>query len=979
MKLSKNQPIDKTAEFLQSPQQELEEVTSHNKLIYTLYGIQELKMNSNIYQQIFRKLAKFEGLQRFKKLHPQQFRVLKTELHHIQLSIEDLVRNHQQGELFDVVQLQRKVLFFNKDIIVPSKIEKLILVRHRYEYQFYLKYLNGILTKEQLYKAIIIIRTEQQNKKHQLQIRNFELNNLSISLKHTDFDGYYFNCASNERIISGLKKSDYSHFQEEAERMFDSGNEIEFTFNFSDQEIYWEEQTLQFRSSKRFFSQLGDREEEKKWKELRGNKKPDTNTYIGTAVYLTILKYDHPATYEYLMKSNFAAPCHNVWDYIKECKRFTTHLKFNYSTLQANGIEPSYLFELEQLAGYRVKQGELSWKEQVEDWIVEKRSNNTPMAAVSTKVTLNNQTKDVLIDNQFDYEVTYNAATYNSAGTAKGEKIDNSILRDQGVRIPKTVPASKTAYNLSITNQERVDLMDSREPLFGYLIDKEEVTKVRGVVNTDLKSHFKMAPLEKLMVKLLKGTTIFGFNSEFEQAAIEKEWLSKNEQKICMDQSSFDHYVSAHTLVAILDHYKRRCQPDTKIYQITRGLEQDFRLGRIAVVSDQNQTFWESGILSGWKITSVGGSTSNKAQTAYCMAVHGIQEHDYWITVLGDDVVMKAHELITSKKLAFTMNANGLKQHPDKTITSHRYNEFLRKLYDSNNKVVQAYPTRLVPSLIYRKPWIGSYLLVENDYGGIVSRIKNWISMGFRMNARATVAIAAAADVCALTGVSTSRRFKELIDKFQSTNIYIKVSPEWTKLSKTEKIMERLPTKIDVVNGKLKQYDIERWTYISSNERFFGSVDKISDYDTGELIPWYTYNLHKHNKGLPSLPFPRSWINKIRKQMKAAKFIKMSLTYGIPYWELSVKITSELKKYLSFPVQAVEADKKRIQLKSELIYITGQPDSYTSILKKAVEEDVLKDIHKPILVLKKNLTHVMGKQDWNEFVFQFYGTNKIFV
>lgn len=971
--------LDPSAQYLQSSQQELEDIKSYTRLNNTLEGEEELRINTNVYQQIFRKLAKFEGLQRFKKLNPQQFQTLKKELRQTQINIEELVQQHKVGALFDVVQIQRRVLFFDKDIIVPRKIEKLVMVRNRYEYQFYLKYLNGILTKEQLYKAIVILRTEQKDKRRQLQLRNFELSNLDTSIRDTEFDGYYFNCTIRDKLISGLKKSNYAYFQEETERMFDSGNDIEFTFNFTDQEEYWEEQTLQFKSSKRFFTTLGQREEELKWKELRGSRTKTTNTYIGTAVYLTILKIDHPATYEYLMKSNFGTHCHNVWDYITECKRFTTHLKFNYSALLERNIEPAYLFELEQLSGYRVKQGELSWKEQVEDWVKEKGSNSTPMASVVTKVVLNNQTNDIPIDVQFDYDVTFNAATYNSSGTAKGEKIDNALLRDQGVRIPKTVPASKTAYNLSITNQERRDLMDSREPLFGYLIDKEEVTKVRGVVNTDLKSHFKMAPLEKMMVKLLKGTTIFGFNSEFEQAVIEKEWLAKDEQKICMDQSSFDHYVSAHTLVAILKHYKEKCESNTKIFEIVKGLEEDFRLGRIAVVSDNNQTFWESGILSGWKITSIGGSTANKAQTAYCMAVHGIQERDYWITVLGDDVVMKAHDQITSKRLAFTMNANGLKQHPDKTITSNRFNEFLRKLYDQKRKTIQAYPTRLIPSLIYRKPWIGSYLLVENDYGGIVSRIKNWISLGFRIDSRKTIAIAAAADVTALTGVSSTTRYKDLITKFQGTNLYIKVSPEWTKLSKTEKIMERLPSKIDILNGKLRQYDIERWTYISSNERFFGSVDRISDYEVGELIPWYTYNLKKFNKSLPSLPFPRSWINKIRRQMKAAKFIKMSLTYGLPFWELSIKIQSELKKYLQFPSQVVEADKKKIQLKSELIYITGQPDSYTSILKKAVEEDVSKSIQKPINVLKNQLTLVMGKQDWNQFVLQFYGTDKIYV
>lgn len=963
-------------QFLSSHNLSYESETSLFKLKSYFGGLEVVRVDKNQYQQTVLALLKYEGLQRWKKIEPTNFRHLEVKAQRLQVHIDQTVDSYDIEQLFEVIQAQRQLLILDKTTTVRGKIADFIYCREFYEFQLYRLFKQEKLTKKQLYIGLTIIRTEQRDKLKQRQLRNFELKNIEIALLNTTFDGFHFISETAAENDLKVVASDYSHYEEKTERQFDSGKDTDFVFNFQNNTEFWEEQFLQFSSSRRLFSYLSEQDEAKKWKKLRGSTKQKTNTFIGTAVYMCFLKKDAPKTYQYLLDCKFDRPCHNVWDYIKECKSFTSHLKYNFSALEQIGVDPILIFELEQLAGFRIKQKELDWDEQVGDWISEKKSNNTAMAAYATKMMLNAQTKDEIADYQFDWEVVYNSATYNSPGTAKGEKIDNTYLRNQGFRVPKTVPASKTAFNLTATQETRMNLIRNKGPLFGYLIDKEEVTKVRGVVNTDLKSHYKMAPLEKLMIKLLKGDGIFNFLSNNEQAEIQKDWITRPKLKLCMDQSSYDHYVSAHSLVQILAHYASHTTPSSQIRTIIEELNEDFKKTRIAMVSEKRQTIWKSGLLSGWKITSIGGSTCNKAQTAYCMLVHGQQQKDYWITVLGDDVVMNTNGTVSAKQLAFTMNANRLVQHPDKTISSSRFNEFLRILYDSKLKKIRGYPTRLIPSLIYRKPWIGSYDMLENDYGGIVSRLKNWASLGSRMGTKATSHIAAAIDIAAITNRASTSELKELIFKLSHEQYTILVKPEWRTLTRKDKAMQRPPQHIDIVNGNIKSKDVERAVYIWSNEKFFGKIDAIKEFGAEELIPYSTLTMSKRYKPLPSLPFPKTWVNKLIRTMKNSKFVKLSITYGIPYWQLSVKIKQVYQDALSRPGEVVKDYKKMLAMKSDQVFFTKQPDNFINILKDRVFQTVLEE-NLDIRNSTERLTLLLIKQDWDAFVFDTYGTKHI--
>lgn len=76
-------------------------------------------------------------------------------------------------------------------------------------------------------------------------------------------------------------------------------------------------------------------------------------------------------------------------------------------------------------------------------------------------------------------------------------------------------------------------------------------------------------------------------------------------------------------------------------------------------------TIWQSGMLSGWKITSIGDSLINLCQMRYCCEASNVGQYE--ISVMGDDVLMLYNQ-DSSSEIVQAMNAMHLNQHPDKTI-----------------------------------------------------------------------------------------------------------------------------------------------------------------------------------------------------------------------------------------------------------------------------------------------------------------------
>lgn len=155
-----------------------------------------------------------------------------------------------------------------------------------------------------------------------------------------------------------------------------------------------------------------------------------------------------------------------------------------------------------------------------------------------------------------------------------------------------------------------------------------------------------------------------------------------------------------------------------------------FDYQKIFVVDSKNASRWQSGMLSGWKITSIGDSLINLCQMRYCMAAAGHQQYE--IHVLGDDVCIELRK-VKDYAVIQAMNEIGLIQQPDKTIKSYRYAEFLRSIYDCQEKEMRGYPTRMIPSVLFNKPWLNPFMEDEYDGNSAVSRLKAWRTLARRM------------------------------------------------------------------------------------------------------------------------------------------------------------------------------------------------------------------------------------------------------
>lgn len=112
-----------------------------------------------------------------------------------------------------------------------------------------------------------------------------------------------------------------------------------------------------------------------------------------------------------------------------------------------------------------------------------------------------------------------------------------------------------------------------------------------------------------------------------------------------------------------------------------------------------------NGILSGWKLTSLMGSTYNLTLTTFLSSmgfrVFGLYPSD--TIVQGDDTHFKTRYLCHALYHFAGMNSIGKDAHPKKQFISSRYTEFLKTVYDMRHNTNNYSPGRMISSLCYEK------------------------------------------------------------------------------------------------------------------------------------------------------------------------------------------------------------------------------------------------------------------------------------
>jgi hypothetical protein len=112
-----------------------------------------------------------------------------------------------------------------------------------------------------------------------------------------------------------------------------------------------------------------------------------------------------------------------------------------------------------------------------------------------------------------------------------------------------------------------------------------------------------------------------------------------------------------------------------------------------------------NGILSGWKLTSLMGSTYNLTLSSFVTAlsfgVFKLFPSD--LVIQGDDTHFKTRFLSHALFHFSAVNAIGKDAHPKKQFISSRYTEFLKTVYDIRSHTNNYSPGRMISSLCYEK------------------------------------------------------------------------------------------------------------------------------------------------------------------------------------------------------------------------------------------------------------------------------------
>jgi hypothetical protein len=770
-------------------------------------------------------------------------------------------------------------------------------------------------------------------------LHEWEMNNYETLERHLVTDG------SSIRYKGPLQHiyTSTGHVASAKGRTFNSNKETEFKFKFEGEDD-WDLNDFKIKDVKQF--KTVDSEEAEKWRRMR----PANDTsWVCSYVYFSLLKRSSPAAYDFARRCGFMAVSRNIDNYQKECKRFTSFLKENKDHIEATfGFSVLLLFELEQMTGFRTRHVVPDWDENIEEWISYKSNMNTPLAAYYAYYELQRQidSRDWATQEMED-RLLATASIFNADGSAKGERLSMGRLHEEEVFIPKMVRLNKTSFNMLQTPRERRKLVFSSRTMYGYPVQKKEITKVRYIINTDIVSHYALAPLEHLLAQSLKNSDVFNMISTDKQRELEKRWLFSKKKKLCADQSSFDHYCSKASFYQLFGYLVDNLNGDLRY--LASMCMQKLSAAACFVVSQDRISRWWSGMLSGWKITSIGDSLINLTQMRYAIQATG--DHEYQITVQGDDVNAES-DTVRADKVTTVMNDMGLKQHPDKTISSERYSEFLRVLSDSVAHERAGYPTRLVPAMVFLKPWSAQYSSKEWSGDSIVQRLKSWRTLAARMRMsfkEDTIVQMCTADCYRSARLNISRKTFQTIIKEDVLLLKLQQSG-YEKSASLLKVGKMFPYEGRVDRTTMK-------AIIAANLSTQGkmSIRELVGVKQGDEV----LRSFKKPISVMKAPLPQSWLKREIRRQTEREIVGFNMLWGRAWAER----TGNYQMWLAKPFLYVHLLKNELSYGSDFTFVLPVSDqtvkpALDSIRAKTQMEETVEKLEKAVgeEMLKVNWT-----------------------
>jgi hypothetical protein len=695
---------------------------------------------------------------------------------------------------------------------------------------------------------------------------------------------------------------------------------LEFRFKFEGDKD-WDVNDYKIKDVKQFLRV--DSTEAAKWRELR----PASDTsWICSYVYFSLLKQSSPAAYAFAQECGFMQVSNNIDNYQKQCKLFTAFLKENKDHIEKErGFSVTLLFELEQMTGFRTRHVVPDWTENISDWVSFKDNMNTPLAAYYAFEELSRQIDTTAWDRkEMEDRLLATASVFNADGSAKGERLQMGRLHHEEDFVPKMVRLNKTSYNMLQTPRERTKLVHSSRTMYGYPVQKKEITKVRYIINTDIVSHYALAPLESLLASSLKKSDVFNMIDTDEQRKREIAWLFSKKKKLCADQSSFDHYCCKASFYQLFGYMKDRLSGE--LLALCTRINRKLSAAACFVVSQENISRWWSGMLSGWKITSIGDSLINLTQMRYAIRATG--EHVYDISVQGDDVSAES-DTIDAGQVTTVMNGMGLKQHPDKTISSERYSEFLRVLSDSVTHERAGYPTRLVPAMVFLKPWSAQYSSKEWSGDSIVQRLKSWRTLAHRM--RMSFKNDRLLDMCLAdcyrsARLSISRReFRSLI-----ANDVLKIALAQSRYEKDAATVEM--GKMFVQEGRVDKKTLRALIVTNLSTQGKMQIRQIVGSNDGQTV----VTVYKKPIPIMKAPLPQTWLKREIRRQTEREIVSFNMLWGRAW----AKSTDNYRMWLAKPQLFVHLLKNDLAYGSDFTFVLPVSDQTVTPVLNTIRAEV---------------------------------------
>lgn len=285
---------------------------------------------------------------------------------------------------------------------------------------------------------------------------------------------------------------------------------------------------------------------------------------------------------------------------------------------------------------------------------------------------------------------------------------------------PDDVFRTKWAWAISNIGQhgfEAVYEQAKMEPNVAMVALKEE-TKTRLVITTPMASYLRQS---YILYRL--NTPNFLKSTLTSQDHLNHMAGYVNYNYVCIDASRFDQNFPGWMVRLFFSRLRdiiRREKPDDELIGLIE--EEIASLDDLKVEIMGNVFCYESGLLSGWRITSILGSIASALLCEYINEQLGMS---MMYLTQGDDIIMMSVNPVDESEIVSLCEEFGVNTHPDKCMFGE-IGEFLKFTYMQDRIV--ALPARAVRSLVYINPWMDKTVArTPQDI------IQNWYNLISRM------------------------------------------------------------------------------------------------------------------------------------------------------------------------------------------------------------------------------------------------------